>query len=134
MLVSGVVLSLALVGSVLVNSQGANGAINGRGAEVTVWLQPTATVAEVTTVQSELGKLSYVSHCVFRSQLTNYHQAKELLSPGEFARLTLAATPASVQCDTNHTQSNGELVQQFRKLPGVYQVTLPVQQAHHRFH
>jgi len=128
-----VAVSLSLVGAALLLRQGAAKAEVDwqRGTQVTVWMQPTASTAEVNAVKTELAALSYVQQpCSYRNQPENYQQAKALLPPDEFDVLTVAGMPTSFWCTPAQLADAKEVSTRFTGQPGILRVTDPQAQIH----
>ncbi len=92
--------------------------------EIIVWLEPTDVHAQIVEVRTELSKVNTVHGCVFHSKLTDYREAKHLLSKTEYRMLTLSATPASIRCVAT-TSALSAIVTRFSGQPGVFHVTIP---------
>jgi hypothetical protein len=92
--------------------------------EIIVWLEPTDVPAQIVELRSELSKVHTVHGCVFHSKLTDYREAKHLLSKNEYSMLTLSATPASIRCVAATSALSG-IVTRFSGQPGVEQVEVP---------
>jgi cell division transport system permease protein len=127
-----VAVSLSLVGVALLLQQGASNATAQweRGTQVTVWMQPTAGTSELNAVKTQLKQLPYVSNCVFRSQLYDYHEAKSLLPPDAYTALTVSSMPSSFRCTPAQLQDASLIVSRFSNQPGVKNVYSPNQQIH----
>jgi cell division transport system permease protein len=125
-----VAVSLSLVGSALLLKQSAAQASAQwqQGTRVTVWMQPTATVAEIANVQTQLANLPIVKHCQFFTQLEDYNEARRLLPASEFNALTVAAMPSSFRCVPTVPANAFTVEATFANQSGVYQVTAPEQQ------
>ena len=93
--------------------------------EVILWLIPTADPGQVATIKSDLFTVPSVRGCVFHTKLSDYREAKHLLSTNEYRLLTLGDTPASIRCLAASSALNG-IVTGFSGRPGVMKVTVPV--------
>ena len=125
-----VAVSLSLVGSALLLKQSAAQASAQwqQGTRVTVWMQPTASEGEVTSIQGQLSNLPIVKNCVFYTQQQDYQEAVQLLPRSESQVLTVADMPSSFRC-VPVVQSDAFVVEStFSNEPGVYKVTAPEQQ------
>jgi cell division transport system permease protein len=127
-----VAVSLSLVGAALLLKQGAAKAEGEwqRGTQVTVWMQPTASVSEVKAVGAQLKLLAYIDQpCVYRTHRYDFRQAKQLLGPvATEGGLTPAKTPTSWWCTPAHPQDADSVIKTFSGQPGVRTVTAPLQQ------
>jgi cell division transport system permease protein len=125
-----VAVSLSLVGSALLLKQSAAQASASwqQGTRVTVWLQPTASSGEISTVKSELTQMPIVKNCVFYSQLQDYNEARLILPTSEFQVLTVADMPTSFRCTPTIPTDALTVISTFKDQPGVYKVTAPIQQ------
>ncbi|MDA8359871.1 MAG: permease-like cell division protein FtsX [Actinomycetota bacterium] len=127
-----VAVSLSLVGAALLLKQGAAQAEGEwqRGTQVVVWMQPTASKAEIQAIGTQLKTLSYVDQpCVYRDHAYDYAEAKRLLGQVYVeAGVTAAQTPTSWRCIPVHPQDATAVIAKFSGQPGVIQVTAPLQQ------
>ncbi len=125
-----VAVSLSLVGSALLLKQSAAQASAQwqQGTRVTIWMQPTATTAEIANVQSQLANLPIVKRCEFFTQQQDYNEAIKILPPSESKVLTVAAMPPSFRCVPTVPANAFTVEATFSNQPGVYQVTAPEQQ------
>lgn len=122
-----VAVSLSLVGSALLLKQSAAQAsvLWQQGTRVTVWMQPTASSTEISSVQTQLGKLPIVKSCVYYTQAQDLAEAKKLLPANEWQVLTVATMPSSYRCIPT-VPSDAFVVQNtFQHQPGIYSVTTP---------
>ena len=121
-----VAVSLALVGATLLLKQGAAKAEVKwqQGTEVTIWMRPKATQAEVKAVGTQLKTLSYVRGCVFRNKQYDYAEAAKLVT-GYKQYVTPAQTPTSWRCTPRQLQDATAVVKKFRGQPGVTTVVTP---------
>jgi cell division transport system permease protein len=125
-----VAVSLSLVGSALLLKQSAAQASASwqQGTRVTVWMQPTASAGEVSTVKTQLAQMPIVKNCVHTTQLQDYNEAKTEIPLAEWQQLTVSAMPTSFRC-TPTIPTDAQTVQStFVHQPGVYTVTAPFQQ------
>jgi cell division transport system permease protein len=125
-----VAVSLSLVGSALLLKQSAAQASASwqQGTRVTVWMQPTASAGEVSTVKTQLAQMPIVKNCVYTTQLQDYNEAKTEIPLAEWQQLTVSAMPTSFRC-TPTIPNDAQTVQStFVHQPGVYTVTAPFQQ------
>lgn len=127
-----VAVSLSLVGAALLLKQGAAKAEVEwqRGTQVAVWMQPGATQSQINAVNQQLGSMPYVHSCVYRNKSFDYQEAKHLLTPAEFASLTVPAMPTSFRCVPVQPSDAQLVIQRFNGYPGVRDVTAPLQQIH----
>jgi cell division transport system permease protein len=125
-----VAVSLSLVGSALLLKQSAAQASVRwqQGTRVTVWMQPTASESEISSVQTQLGSMPIVSKCKYYTQEQDYKEAKKLLPQSEFAVLTVADMPSSFRCIPTVPADAFTVESTFTNAPGVYAVTAPEQQ------
>jgi cell division protein FtsX len=121
-------LTATLVASLVAVVSALGGAAGSPGKSshvVTVWLKTNDGPPQIAAVGASLRSDTTVSRCVYRSQLADYREAETLLSPREFAALTVSSTPASFRCHLSRPSQRTEFVQRVRSLAGVLQVTLP---------
>jgi len=125
-----VAVSLSLVGSALLLKQSAAQASAQwqQGTRVTIWMQPSASSAEVSNVQTELANLPIVKSCQFYSQAQDYAEAIKLLPQSESSVLTVADMPSSFRCVPTVPANAFTVESTFANQPGVYKVTAPEQQ------
>ncbi|MDE3065488.1 MAG: permease-like cell division protein FtsX [Acidobacteriota bacterium] len=125
-----VAVSLSLVGAALVLKQSAAQASAQwqQGTRVTIWMQPTASSSEITSIQNELANLPIVKRCVYYTQAQDYAEAKRILPTNEWQVLTPTDMPSSFRCVPTVPSDAFTVQSQFSGQPGVYQVTLPFQQ------
>jgi cell division transport system permease protein len=125
-----VAVSLALVGSALLLKQSAaQASVDWQQAtRVTVWLEPTASAGEISSVGSQLHSMPIVKDCIYYTQAQDFQQAKTLLPPSEWSVLTVAAVPSSYQCVPVVPSDTFAVENTFNHAPGIYSVTGPNQQ------
>ncbi len=125
-----VAVSLSLVGSALLLKQSAAQASAQwqQGTRVTVWMQPSASEGEVTSIQGQLSNLPIVKNCVFYTQQQDYQEAVQLLPRSESQVLTVADMPSSFRCVPVVPSDAFVVESTFSNEPGVYKVTAPEQQ------
>jgi len=125
-----VAVSLSLVGAALLLKQSAAQASAQwqQGTRVTVWMEPTASVGEISTIKTQLANLPIVKSCVFYTQAQDYKEALVLLPPSEAHVLSPAAMPSSFRCIPTVPANAFTVESTFANQPGVYQVTAPEQQ------
>ena len=125
-----VAVSLSLVGSALLLKQSAAQASAQwqQGTRVTVWMQPTASEGEVTSIQGQLSNLPIVKNCLFYTQQQDYQEAVQLLPRSESQVLTVADMPSSFRCVPVVPSDAFVVESTFSNEPGVYKVTAPEQQ------
>ena len=125
-----VAVSLSLVGSALLLKQSAAQASAQwqQGTRVTVWMQPTASEGEVTSIQGQLSNLPIVKNCVLYTQQQDYQEAVQLLPRSESQVLTVADMPSSFRCVPVVPSDAFVVESTFSNEPGVYKVTAPEQQ------
>ncbi|MGH9020989.1 MAG: cell division protein FtsX [Acidimicrobiales bacterium] len=125
-----VAVSLSLVGASLLLKQSAAQASAQwqQGTRVTVWMQPTASTAEIGNVRTQLANLPIVKSCAYYTQAQDFAEAKKLLPPDESGVLTVADMPSSFRCVPTTPADAFTVVSQFSHQTGVYQVTAPEQQ------
>ncbi|HSN02345.1 MAG TPA: permease-like cell division protein FtsX [Acidimicrobiales bacterium] len=125
-----VAVSLSLVGAALLLKQSAAQASAQwqQGTRVTVWMQPTATASELSSVQSQLANSPIVKDCKFFSQAQDYAEAKQLLPKSEWDVLSVKAMPSSYRCVPVVPSDAFAIESTFSNQPGVYKVTAPEQQ------
>ena len=125
-----VTVSLFLVGAALMLKQSASQASSHwqQGTRVTIWMQNTASEAEVNAVKTQLDTLPFVKSCSFFSQQQDYEEARNLLPQSEFSVLQPSDMPSSCRCIPT-TPNNVFVVETtFTGQPGVFTVTAPEQQ------
>jgi len=127
-----VAISLSLVGAALLLKQGASNAeaLWQRETEVTVWMQPSATHAEITAVHQRIHAMPYVTGCVYRNKSYDYAQAKTLLQPDVISVLGKNQIPTAFECTPLHPADAFTVISQLSKQPGVLNVSAPQQQIH----
>jgi len=125
-----VAVSLSLVGSALLLKQSAAQASAQwqQGTRVTVWIQPSASEGEITSIQGQLANLPIVKNCVFYTQQQDYQEAVQLLPRSESQVLTVADMPSSFRCVPVVPSDAFVVESTFNNEPGVYKVTAPEQQ------
>ncbi len=125
-----VAVSLSLVGSALLLKQSAAQASAQwqQGTRVTIWMQASASPAELASVKGELANLPIVKSCVFYSQAQDYAEAKKELPYNEWQVLSVSIMPTSFRCVPTVPADAFTVITQFKNQPGVYQVTAPEQQ------
>ncbi|MHB8827228.1 MAG: cell division protein FtsX [Acidimicrobiales bacterium] len=125
-----VAVSLSLVGAALLLKQSAAQASAQwqQGTRVTVWMQPTATAGELSSVQSQLANSPIVKNCTYFSQAQDYAEAKQLLPKSEWDVLSVKAMPSSYRCVPVVPSDAFAIESTFSNQPGVYKVTAPEQQ------
>ena len=125
-----VAVSLSLVGSALLLKQSAAQASAQwqQGTRVTVWMQPSASEGEITSIQGQLANLPIVKNCVFYTQQQDYQEAVQLLPRSESQVLTVADMPSSFRCVPVVPSDAFVVESTFNNEPGVYKVTAPEQQ------
>ncbi|HEV2426723.1 MAG TPA: permease-like cell division protein FtsX [Acidimicrobiales bacterium] len=125
-----VAVSLSLVGASLFLKQSAAQASAQwqLGTKVTVWMQPTASSTEISSVQSSLADSPLVKSCLFYTQAQDYAQARQILPPDEWHVLSVADMPSSFRCVPTIPADAFTVVSQYSGQPGIYQVTAPEQQ------
>jgi len=125
-----VAVSLSLVGSALLLKQSAAQASAQwqLGTRVTVWMQPTASQSEISTIQTQLADLPIVKSCVFYTQAQDYKEAVKLLPQSESSVLSVAQMPSSFRCVPTVPANAFVVESTFAHQPGVYSVTAPEQQ------
>ncbi|MGA7835513.1 MAG: permease-like cell division protein FtsX [Acidimicrobiales bacterium] len=125
-----VAVSLSLVGSALLLKQSAAQASVEwqQGTRVTIWMQPTASLSEISSVNSQLHTMPIVKNCTYFTQAQDYQQAKKLLPQDEWTVLKVADVPSSFQCVPVVPSDTFAVESTFNHGPGIYEVTGPNQQ------
>lgn len=125
-----VAVSLSLVGSALLLKQSAAQASARwqQGTRVTVWMEPTASQNEISSVQTQLASMPIVKSCVYYTQAQDFAEAKQLLPQSEWSVLTVSQMPSSYRCVPTVPANAFVVVNTFKNQPGVYSVTAPEQQ------
>jgi len=125
-----VAVSLSLVGSALLLKQSAAQASAQwqQGTRVTVWMQPSASEGEISSIQGQLANLPIVKNCVFYTQQQDYQEAVQLLPRSESQVLTVGDMPSSFRCVPVIPSDAFVVESTFSNEPGVYRVTAPEQQ------
>jgi cell division transport system permease protein len=125
-----VAVSLSLVGSALLLKQSAAQASAQwqQGTRVTVWMQPSASEGEISSIQGQLANLPIVKNCVFYTQQQDYQEAVQLLPRSESQVLTVSDMPSSFRCVPVIPSDAFVVESTFSNEPGVYRVTAPEQQ------
>lgn len=125
-----VAVSLSLVGSALLLKQSAAQASARwqQGTRVTVWMEPTASQNEITSVQTQLASMPIVKSCTYFTQAQDFAEAKQLLPQSEWSVLTVAQMPSSFRCVPTVPANAFVVEATFKNQPGVYSVTAPEQQ------
>jgi cell division transport system permease protein len=124
-----VAVSLSLVGTAMLLRQGVAQATTQwqHGVSVEVFLKPTVSAAQESSVRQQLRQLPYVQTCLYRSQAYDFNEAMHLLPPDESQALTVATTPASLRCVLNNPSQAQAIAKQFDGFPGVNSVHYPGQ-------
>lgn len=125
-----VAVSLALVGSALLLKQGASKATVRwqNGVQTIVFVNPTASHSQITSIGTQLAQDPFVKTCTFRSQLYDYSEARAIEPADEFAATQLADYPSSYRCVLDNPSQATSVYQQFYGKPGVFDVKYPSQQ------
>jgi cell division transport system permease protein len=125
-----VAVSLSLVGGALLLKQSAAQASFQwqQGTRVTVWMQPTASTSEITTIKTQLAGLPIVKDCVYFTQAQDFVAAKKLLSLAEASALSVPEVPSSFQCVPTVPSDAFTVQSTLSHEPGVYLVTAPNKQ------
>ena len=125
-----VAVSLSLGGSALLLKQSAAQASAQwqQGTRVTVWMQPSASEGEISSIQGQLANLPIVKNCVFYTQQQDYQEAVQLLPRSESQVLTVSDMPSSFRCVPVIPSDAFVVESTFSNEPGVYRVTAPEQQ------
>jgi cell division transport system permease protein len=125
-----VAVSLSLVGAALLLKQSAAQASAQwqQGTRVTVWMEPTASVSEISTIKTQLANMPIVKSCRFYTQAQDYKEALVLLPPSEAHVLSPRLMPSSFRCIPTVPANAFTVESTFANQPGVYQVTAPEQQ------
>jgi cell division transport system permease protein len=127
-----VAVSLSLVGGALLLKQSAAQASFQwqQATRVTVWMAPTASTGEISSIKTQLASLHVVKDCEYFTQAQDYKEAKSLLTLPEYQVLSVSGVPSSYQCIP--VVPNDAFVVQSTLIhePGVYTVTAPNQQIH----
>lgn len=128
-----VTVSLGLVGAALYLKQGAAQASESwqRQEQVTVWMWPSASKAELTTVSTELTQsTTLVTSCMFWSKQKDYDEMLQIVSPAIATILTVKGTPASYRCVPRSPADASAITSEFTGQAGVFQVTAPESAIH----
>ncbi len=129
-----VAVSLSLVGAALLLKQGAAQAeqLWTRDTQVTVWMYPNASQAEINSIGVELKQMPLVTGCVFRNHQYDYLEAKKLGLGNEFSQagLTPAQVPTSWRCTPTRLQDAQVVSSTIFGKPGVQKVSTPVKVIH----
>jgi cell division transport system permease protein len=125
-----VTVSLGLVGAALYLRQGAAQASVSweRGAQVAIWMQPSASKAQISVVRTQLRESPYVTGCVFHSRAYDYQEALKIEPSSITFTMKPATTPSSVRCIPVQPSFATLIQDTFRSYPGVYTTTAPVAQ------
>jgi cell division transport system permease protein len=127
-----VAVSLSLVGAALLLKQGAARAEVEwqRGPQVTVWMVPKASAAEIGAVRTQLTSLDYLTGCAYFDHQQDWQTARQLLGPTIWSGVSPAQTPTSWQCTPVHPEDAAAVIKKFDGQPGVTRVTAPLTQIH----
>ena len=125
-----VAVSLFLVGAALMLKQSAAQASAHwqQGTRVTIWMKPTASGAEITSVNDQLSSLPFVKSCTYYTQQQDYEEAKSLLPKSESSVLQVSDMPSSFRCIPTKPSNVFVVETSFTGQPGVLTVTAPEQQ------
>lgn len=125
-----VAVSLSLVGGALLLKQSAAQASFQwqQGTRVTVWMQPTASVGEISSIKTQLASMHIVKDCEYFTQAQDFKEAQALLPLPESSVLTVSEVPSSFQCIPVVPTDAFAVQTTLSNEPGVYQVTAPNQQ------
>ena len=125
-----VTVSLFLVGAALMLKQSAAQASAHwqQGTRVTIWMQASASPAEIAVIQNQLKSLPYVKSCDYYTQAQDYAEAKSLLPNSEASVLRVSDVPSSFRCIPTSPANVFVVETNFTGQPGVYKVTAPEQQ------
>jgi cell division transport system permease protein len=125
-----VAVSLSLVGAALLIKQSAAQASVEwqQGTRVTVWMQPTASTNEISSVATQLKGMPIVKQCVYKTQAQDLKQAQIILPLAESQELTLKTVPSSYECVPVVPTDTFVVESTFQHEPGIYAVTGPNQQ------
>jgi cell division transport system permease protein len=91
-------------------------------------MEPTASTAEISTIQSELANLPIVKQCTFYTQAQDYAEALRLLPQSETSAITVAEMPTSFRCIPTVPSNAFTVESTFHTQPGVMAVSAPEQQ------
>ena len=122
-----VAVSLSLVGGALLLKQSAAQVSFQwqQGTRVTVWMNPTASAGEISSIKTQLAGLHIVKDCEYFTQAQDYKEAKSLLSLAESSVLTVSGVPSSYQCIPVVPTDAFVVQSTLSHEPGVYTVTAP---------
>ena len=125
-----VAVSLSLVGGALLLKQSAAQASVQwqQGTRVTVWMAPTASAGEISSIKTQLANLHIVKSCEYFTQSQDYLEAKKLLPQDEFSVLSVSDMPSSFRCIPTVPANAFVVVSTLSNEPGVFKVTAPEQQ------
>jgi cell division transport system permease protein len=99
-----------------------------QGTRVTIWMQASASPAEIAVIQNQLKSLPYVKSCDYYTQAQDYAEAKSLLPNSEASVLRVSDVPSSFRCIPTSPANVFVVETSFTGQPGVYKVTAPEQQ------
>ncbi|HXW33748.1 MAG TPA: permease-like cell division protein FtsX [Acidimicrobiales bacterium] len=132
-----VAVSLSLVGVSLLLRQGvAHATAQWRGGVgVEVFMQaaspaPARMTSQQSGIDDQLVQLPYVKHCLYRSQVYDYNEARTVIDPTAFQALSVGTTPSSLRCTLTNPNSAQLIAKQFGSYPGVLSVQYPEKQIH----
>jgi cell division transport system permease protein len=125
-----VAVSLSLVGAALLLKQSAAQATQQwqQGTRVTVWMQPSASKGEISTIQTQLDSLPIVKSCQFHSQAQDYAEMVQILPTDESTVLKVSEMPTKFSCIPTVPSDALTVVSTFSHQPGILTVTAPEQQ------
>jgi cell division transport system permease protein len=125
-----VAVSLSLVGAALLIKQSAAQASVEwqQGTRVTVWMQPTASANEISTVATQLKGMPIVKNCLYKTQAQDLQQAIHILPLAESQVLKASAVPSSFECVPVVPSDTFVVESTFEHQPYIYAVTGPNQQ------
>lgn len=128
-----VVISLALFGSALYVRQSASQAeiVWQQQTRLTVWMAPTATHGEISSIRSELKSSPYITQpCTYLNKQQNYAEAQRITASDIFSQLSAGDMVTSFICTPKISADVAILESQFQSQPGLYtpSVTAPNQQ------
>ncbi len=125
-----VAVSLALVGSALLLKQGASKAAVQwqNGVQTIVFVNPTASQSQITSIGNQLTQNPYVKSWTYRSQAYDYNEARAIEPADEFNSTQLSDYPSSYRCVLNDPSEATAVYQAFYGKPGIFDVKYPGQQ------
>lgn len=100
-----------------------------RETNVTIFMNASASSAQIGAVKNELRALPYIAGtCTYEGKAENYQEALRLIGPGDMERTPVSDWVSSFVCVPKQAIDVSLIVNQFQGAPGVYRAVAPVQE------